>query len=474
MRATEFILNEVGDNPYTFEPYQPPNQQHIKVRARNAIDKIPPNKNTTTVANPNIKNYSFVTKNGLRYVVILKPSTPNSNGEINTVELAFYAIDKKGRANFDITGTGDAANVFATVKNVLTKYIEEYNPKLIGFSSEKKIDIAPNNDSRFKLYSLFAKQFSKWFPAYTKSYTRDEADRTVFMFKRNDTEQVTEQENPKVDLTPNYPNYQMLVGEFIGVKKNRLRFKILSAELKPGQGETEIIRRAVETNTPISIEINRVKNRNVVEDISRRGFLGGLAAMGAGMSQANARGMPLKPKVVQPSEQPINLISMKDTEAEKLLHRAALKAGIKGVELAQFLAQARHESDDFSKMKEHGGNKYFSKLYDPKLSPKTAKILGNTKIGDGVRYHGRGFIQITGRDNYRMAGKSLGLPLEEQPDLAARPDIAAKIAIWYWNTRVKPYINNFNDTKAVTQKINPAMRGLKDRHAKFIDYKNIL
>ena len=39
---------------------------------------------------------------------------------------------------------------------------------------------------------------------------------------------------------------------------------------------------------------------------------------------------------------------------------------------------------------------------------------------------------------------------------------------------VKPYINNFNDTKAVTQKINPAMRGLKDRHAKFIDYKNIL
>jgi len=266
MRATEFILNEVGDNPYTFEPYQPPNQQHIKVRARNAIDKIPPNKNTitTNVSNPNIKNYSFVTKNGLRYVVILKPSTPKANGEINTVELAFYAIDKRGRPNFDLTGTGDAANVFATVKNVLAKYIEEYNPKLIGFSSEKKIDIAPNNDSRFKLYSLFAKQFSKWFPAYAKSYTRDEADRTVFMFKRNADEQVTEQTNPKIDLTPNYPNYKVLVGEFIGIRKNRARFLIVASELKPGVRETDNIFRAKTTNTPISIEISKVKNRTVV------------------------------------------------------------------------------------------------------------------------------------------------------------------------------------------------------------------
>ena len=62
----------------------------------------------------------------------------------------------------------------------------------------------------------------------------------------------------------------------------------------------------------------------------------------------------------------------------------------------------------------------------------------------------------------------------QQPELAERPDIAAKIAIWYWQTRVKPHVNNFNDTRAVTQKINPAMRGLQDRHAKFIDYKNIL
>jgi hypothetical protein len=78
----------------------------------------------------------------------------------------------------------------------------------------------------------------------------------------------SEQENPKVDLTPNYPNYQVLVGEFVGVKKNRLLFKILSAELKPGQGETEKIFRAMNTNTPIGIEVGKVKNRTVIEELT--------------------------------------------------------------------------------------------------------------------------------------------------------------------------------------------------------------
>jgi len=78
------------------------------------------------------------------------------------------------------------------------------------------------------------------------------------------TEFITEQENPKVDLTPNYPNYEVLIGEFVGVKKNRLRFNIISAKLKPSQGETEKIFRAMTTNTPISIEISKVKNRTVV------------------------------------------------------------------------------------------------------------------------------------------------------------------------------------------------------------------
>ena len=78
------------------------------------------------------------------------------------------------------------------------------------------------------------------------------------------TEGINEQENTKIDLTPNYPNYKVLVGEFIGMRKNRARFLIVASELKPGVRETDNIFRARTTNTPISIEISKVKNRTVV------------------------------------------------------------------------------------------------------------------------------------------------------------------------------------------------------------------
>ena len=163
-----------------------------------------------------------------------------------------------------------------------------------------------------------------------------------------------------------------------------------------------------------------------------------------------------------------------DTNSEGVLYNTAKAAGLKGSELAQFLAQVKHESWNFSRLQEKpqpNVKNYFAKKYDPKLAPKTAKILGNKHAGDGERYHGRGFIQLTGRDNYRMASDALNIDLLNHPELAGKPEVAAKIALWYWNTRVKPGINNFDDTAAVTKKINPASRGLADRHANFVDYK---
>ena len=291
------------------------------------------------------------------------------------------------------------------------------------------------------------------------------------------TEFITEQENPKVDLTPNYPNYQVLVGEFIGIRKNRARFLIVASELKPGVREADTIFRARTTNTPISIEISKVKNRKVLEDLSRRGFLGGLAGMAAlGTSDTKTNNVTKDtPTQAEPQKEPTIPTLSKNPQYESLLHRAAKAAGIVGTELAQFMAQTKHESWDFSRLKEKSvGKEYFAKKYDRQYAPRTAKILGNKHVGDGEKYHGRGFIQLTGRDNYRMASQALGIDLLNNPELAERPDIAAKIAIWYWQTRVKPHVNNFNDTRAVTQKINPAMRGLQDRHVKFINYKNIL
>jgi predicted chitinase len=160
-------------------------------------------------------------------------------------------------------------------------------------------------------------------------------------------------------------------------------------------------------------------------------------------------------------------------EMEKLVYSAAKKAGIQGKELAQFMAQVAHETLGFQRLVEVGNKEYFNR-YDPKHSPKKASILGNTKAGDGLRYKGRGFIHITGRDNYRRAGKALGIDLENNPKWASDPKIAAAIAVWYWNNRVKPAVDDYTDTIGVTAKVNPSMNGLGDRDMNFHHYLRLL
>jgi predicted chitinase len=158
------------------------------------------------------------------------------------------------------------------------------------------------------------------------------------------------------------------------------------------------------------------------------------------------------------------------TDLEAILKRAAKAAGIRGNELAAFLSQCAHETMNFVSLVEIGSPQYFRR-YDPAHAPRQARSLGNTEAGDGERYKGRGYIQLTGRYNYRRAGEALGLPLEAYPELAEQPHIAAKIAIWYWEWRVRPAVNNFADVRAVTRPINPGLNGLPDRREKFQTYQ---
>lgn len=158
-----------------------------------------------------------------------------------------------------------------------------------------------------------------------------------------------------------------------------------------------------------------------------------------------------------------------DNPLENTLLKVAKAEGLKGAELAAFMAQCAHETMDFRSLVEFGGSLDFRK-YDPKYAPKKAKALGNKHVGDGMKFKGRGFIQITGRYNYKKAGEELGLPLEKHPELVQKPDVAAKVAVWFWKHRVQPNVDNFHDVNQVTKPINPNMRGLEDRKENFKAY----
>jgi putative chitinase len=96
---------------------------------------------------------------------------------------------------------------------------------------------------------------------------------------------------------------------------------------------------------------------------------------------------------------------------------------------AYALGTAFHETaGTMQPISEYGGNAYFFARYDPKgAHPSIAKALGNTQTGDGISYRGRGFVQLTGRANYRRAGDELGIDLLAHPERALADDVAAKI-----------------------------------------------
>lgn len=136
--------------------------------------------------------------------------------------------------------------------------------------------------------------------------------------------------------------------------------------------------------------------------------------------------------------------------------------------IAAFLSQIGHESLDFKFMKEIWGPTAAQKRYEGR------KDLGNTQPGDGHRFMGRGPIQVTGRANYRAAGQALGLDLEDNPEQAATPQVAFRVAGWYWS---KNNLNKYADRdqfETLTRRINGGVNGLDDRLARWAVAKRAL
>jgi putative chitinase len=100
--------------------------------------------------------------------------------------------------------------------------------------------------------------------------------------------------------------------------------------------------------------------------------------------------------------------------------------------------------------------------------------LGNTQVGDGWRFKGRGLIQLTGRANYQAYKDYSGIDVITNPDLASRPDIAIDIAGWFWSIRynLNP-IADINNITSITKKINGGLTNFSERVKQLNYYTSI-
>ena len=111
--------------------------------------------------------------------------------------------------------------------------------------------------------------------------------------------------------------------------------------------------------------------------------------------------------------------------------------------LATFKWETAHTMEPLD---EHGSSAYFNTRYGPQT--KVGKVLGNTQPGDGARFHGRGYVQITGRRNYSKAKALTGMDLLSEPDRAKNPELAYRIAIqgmidgWFTGKKLSQFIKD--------------------------------
>ena len=142
---------------------------------------------------------------------------------------------------------------------------------------------------------------------------------------------------------------------------------------------------------------------------------------------------------------------------------------------AAFLAQLAHESGQFRFMEEIWGPTDAQRRYEPVT--KLSQALGNTDVGDGKRFKGRGPIQLTGRANYQRFGDLLSVDLLADPPRAANPSVAFRAAGLFWS---KKGLNELADVatpaafKEITRRINGGTNGLAERQAFYAVARKVL
>lgn len=134
------------------------------------------------------------------------------------------------------------------------------------------------------------------------------------------------------------------------------------------------------------------------------------------------------------------------------------------VRVACFIAQITHESGSLKYLKELASGRAYEGRTD----------LGNTQPGDGVRFKGRGLIQVTGRDNYTRLAKELNIDCVNHPELLEQPEYAALTAGWFWSLKGLNKYADQEDMKTITKRINGGLNGFEDRMTHFRRCKTVL
>jgi putative chitinase len=164
------------------------------------------------------------------------------------------------------------------------------------------------------------------------------------------------------------------------------------------------------------------------------------------------------------------------------------------IRAAHFFAQVTHESGGFGVMTENlnysadGLLKIFPKYFSAESAASHARNpqmianrvyanrLGNgdTASNEGWSYRGRGFIQLTGKDNYSKFALSIGKSLEDTVKYLETVEGALESAAWFWNSRNINAKADLDDVTAVTKLVNGGTIGLDDRKHKLQIAKSVL
>lgn len=227
-----------------------------------------------------------------------------------------------------------------------------------------------------------------------------------------------------------------------------------------------------------------------VTEVSRRDFLKNLAASavipGGWLAGDTIKNMgtkpptttttkiePVKPPEISTDTQSQSKTELSPQQRQYLLMTTAERAGIHGLELAQFMAQCAVESWNFRALETWTPEEKLRKL-------KTQANVGNISQDDNWTYRARGYIHLFGRENYQRMSKLIDIDLVKNPDLAADENIAADIAVKFWQNRVTPFVKSkaqrgsqpdWSNTRTVTYKINPKLELLKEREAAFKNWR---